>query len=160
VTRLPGDPGAGGKVRFALGGRLPERNREWVRHELTDAGWRSRLTIRHLIVMLPLCAVLALLPGAVWIRIAVPGLFLICSVGIVAMYADDIRVSRLRRHGLEPPDDPDLGRPSHLAMRRWHRRRSQAAGAGAGGMLDGLGRGDVEAGWGRGDAAVSVRHRF
>jgi hypothetical protein len=114
VTRLPGDPGAGGKVRFALGGRLPERNREWVRHELTDAGWRTRLTLRHLVIMLPLCAVLALLPGAAWIRIAVPGLFLICSVGIVAMYADDIRVSRLRRHGFEPPDDPDLGRPSHL----------------------------------------------
>ena len=113
MTRLPGDPGPGGKVRFALGGRLPERNREWVRHELTDAGWRTRLTLRHLVIMLPLCAVLALLPGAVWIRIAVPGLFLICSVAIVAMYADDIRVSRLRRHGLEPPNDPDLGRPSH-----------------------------------------------
>jgi len=47
------------------------------------------------------------------IRIAVPGLFLLCTVGIVALYADDIRVSRLRRHGLEAPDDPDLGRPSH-----------------------------------------------
>ena len=113
MTRLAGDPGAGGKVLFAIGVRLPAGNREWVRHELTDAGWRSRLIIRHLIVMLPLCAVLALLPGALWIRIAVPGLFLICSVGIVAMYADDIRVSRMRRHGLEPPDDPNLGRPSH-----------------------------------------------
>ena len=113
MTRLAGDPGAGGKVLFAIGVRLPAGNREWVRHELTDAGWRSRLTIRHLVIMLPLCALLALLPGAVWIRIAVPGLFLICSVGIVAMYGDDIRVSRLRRHGLEPPDDPDLGRPSH-----------------------------------------------
>ncbi len=114
MTRLPGDPGAGGKLRYALGGRLPERNREWVRHELTDAGWRGRLTLRHLMLMLPVCAAFALLPGAVWIRIAVPGLFLICSVGIVAMYADDIRVSRLRRHGLDAPDDPDLGRPSHL----------------------------------------------
>ena len=113
VGRIPGDPGLGRQVRFALGGRLPERNREWVRHELTDAGWRGRLIVRHLVVMLPLCAVLALLPGALWIRIAVPGLFLICSVGIVALYADDIRVSRLRRHGLEAPDDPDLGRPSH-----------------------------------------------
>jgi hypothetical protein len=43
----------------------------------------------------------------------VPALFLICSVGIVAMYADDIRASRLRRHGLTPPDDPDIGRPPH-----------------------------------------------
>jgi Flp pilus assembly protein TadB len=113
VTRLPGDPSVGGKLRFALGIRLPDRNREWVRHELTDAGWRGRLVARHLIVTLPICAALALLPGAVWIRVAVAGLFLICSVGIVAMYADDIRVSRLRRQGLEPPDDPDLGRPSH-----------------------------------------------
>ena len=43
----------------------------------------------------------------------VPLLFLISSLGIVAMYADDIRVSRLRRNGLTAPDDPDLGRPSH-----------------------------------------------
>ena len=113
MTRLPGDPGAGRQALFALGARLPDRNREWVRHELTDAGWRGRLTVRHLIVTLPICAVLALLPGALWIRIAVPALFAICSVGIVAMYADDIRVSRLRRNGLEAPDDPVLGRPSH-----------------------------------------------
>ncbi len=113
MSKLPGDPGAGGKALFAIGVRLPERNREWVRHELIDAGWRSRLTIRHLVIMLPLSALLALLPGALWIRIMVPALFLICSVGIVAMYADDIRVSRLRRHGLQAPDDPDLGRPSH-----------------------------------------------
>ena len=56
---------------------------------------------------------LAAFPGPLWVHIAVPVLFLICSVRIVAMYADDIRVSRLRRHGLEPLDDPDLGRPSH-----------------------------------------------
>ncbi len=83
------------------------------RHELTDVGWRTRLTVRHLIMMLPFGAVLALLPGALWIHIMVPALFLICSVGIVVIYADEIRVSRLRRHGIEPPDDPDLGRPSH-----------------------------------------------
>jgi hypothetical protein len=113
VSRLPGDPGLGRQALFAFGARLPDRNREWVRHELTDVGWRARLTIRHLIVMLPLGALLALLPGPAWIRVAVPALFLICSVGIVALYADDIRVSRLRRHGLEAPDDPDLNRPSH-----------------------------------------------
>jgi hypothetical protein len=113
VTRLPGDPSPGGKALFALGVRLPERNREWVRHELTDAGWRGRLTLRHLVIMLPIGVALALLPGPLWVRIAVSGLFLLCSVGIVAMYADDIRVSRLRRHGLEAPNDPDIGRPSH-----------------------------------------------
>ena len=113
MVRLAGDPNAGRKVLFALGFRLPARNREWVRHELTDAGWRGRLAARHLIVTAPICVVLALLPGVLWIHIAVPGLFLLCSEGIVALYADDIRVSRLRRNGLPAPDDPDLGRPSH-----------------------------------------------
>ena len=114
MSRLPGDPNVGRKILFAIGFRLPAQNREWVRHELTDAGWRSRLTLRHLLVTLPFAAVLAAFPGPLFIHIMVPALFLICSVGIVAMYADDIRVSRLRRHGLEAPDDPDLGRPSHL----------------------------------------------
>ena len=113
MSRLPGDPGPARQALFALGARLPERNREWVRHELTDAGWRGRLTIRHLVVMLPFAATFGLFPGALWIHVAVPALFLICSVGTVALYADDIRVSRLRRHGFGAPDDPDLGRPSH-----------------------------------------------
>ena len=61
--------------------------------------------------MLPLCAVLALLPGALWIRIAVPGLFLICSVGIVAMYADDIRVSGCGGTGWRHPTTRTWGVP-------------------------------------------------
>ena len=113
VGRIPGDPGLGRQVLFALGARLPDRNREWVRHELTDAGWRGRLIGRHLILVVPVCVVFALLPGPLWIRIMVVAFFLICTVGVVALYASDIRVSRLRRHGIEPPQDPDLGRPSH-----------------------------------------------
>ena len=113
MARLPGDPNAGRKLLFAVGFRLPDRYREWVRHDLTDAGWRGRLTFRHLLVTLPIAAGLAAFPGPLFIHIMVPALFLICSVGIVAMYADDIRASRLRRHGLTPPDDPDLGRPPH-----------------------------------------------
>jgi Family of unknown function (DUF5313) len=116
MGRLPGDPHIGGKLLFAIGFRLPERNREWVRHDLTDAGWRGRLILRHLAVVIPVCLVFALLPGALWIRIAVPALFGICSIGIVAMYASELRTSRLRRHGLEPSDhrDRDRGRPSPL----------------------------------------------
>ena len=113
MRRLAGDPSAGRKLLFAFGARLPDRNREWVRHELTDADWRGRLIVRHLIVTLPFTVVLALLPGALWIRIAVVALFLVCSVGVVALYADEIRASRMRRHGLEPPADRHLGRPSH-----------------------------------------------
>jgi hypothetical protein len=113
VPRLPGDPGLGGKLKFALGLRLPAANREWVRHELTDAGWRGRTVLRHLTVMLPICAILALLPGPAWLRVMVPLLAFIGSVFIVTVYADDIRIARLRQHDLPVPDDPDLGHPAH-----------------------------------------------
>jgi hypothetical protein len=114
MARLAGDPGYGRQLLFALGFRLPSRYLDWLRHDLVDAGWRGRLVTRHLLAMLPVALVLGLaLPGPLWLHITVPLLFVLCTVGIVAMYADDIRVSRLRRHGLEPPDDPDLGRPSH-----------------------------------------------
>jgi hypothetical protein len=114
VARLSGDPGYGRQFLFALGFRLPDRYLEWLRHDLTDAGWRGRMVTRHLVAMVPIALVLGLaLPGPLWLHITVPGLFLLTSVGIVAMYAPDLRVSRMRRHGLTPPDDPDLGRPSH-----------------------------------------------
>lgn len=113
MSRLAGDPGYGRQLLFALGFRLPTRHLDWLRHDLTDAGWRGRMVTRHLVAMLPIAIVLGLVPGPVWLHIAVPGLFLLTSVGIVAMYGSEIRVSRMRRHGLEPPDDPDLGRPSH-----------------------------------------------
>jgi hypothetical protein len=118
MARLPGDPGPIRWLRFAIGFRLPKENIEWVRHELTDAGWRGRTVLRHLAVILPICAVVAvvlltLLPASGWLAIAMVGLILSGSVFTVAAYADDLRASRLRQHGLEVPDDPDLGRPAH-----------------------------------------------
>ena len=113
MPRLPGDPGIAGKVLFAAGFRLPAGQRDWVRHELTDAGWRGRVIARHLIVMVPVCLLLALLPGPLWLRVMVPALALGGSVFTVTAYADDIRVARLRQHKLPVPDDPDLGHPTH-----------------------------------------------
>ena len=40
-----------GWLRFAYGFRLPAENVHWVRHELTDAGWRGRTVLRHLAVI-------------------------------------------------------------------------------------------------------------
>jgi Family of unknown function (DUF5313) len=118
MARLPGDPGVRRWLLFAVGFRLPAENLDWVRHELTDAGWRGRTVLRHLAVILPICAVVAalllvLLPASAWLAVATVGLILCGSVFSVAAYADDLRATRLRQHGLEVPDDPDLGRPTH-----------------------------------------------
>jgi hypothetical protein len=113
MRRLPGDPSVWGWLLFAVGFRLPERNREWVRHELTDAGWRGRTVRRLLVLLVPICVGLAFLPGPDWLRIMVPAFALVASVGTVLISADDVRAARLRQHGLPVPDDPDLGRPAH-----------------------------------------------
>jgi membrane protein YdbS with pleckstrin-like domain len=118
MGRLEGDPGFLAWLKFAAGFRLPTENLDWVRHELTDAGWRWRTVLRHLAVIIPICAVVAVLllvlsPAPVWFAIMMVVLILVGSVFTVAAYADDIRTTRLRQHGLDVPDDPDLGHPSH-----------------------------------------------
>ena len=118
MTRLPGDPGPIGWLRFAAGFRLPAANVHWVRHELTDAGWRWRTVVRHLAVILPVCAILVAvlditLPTPAWVSVMMVALILSGSLFTVAFYADDIRANRLRQHGLPTPNDPDLGRPAH-----------------------------------------------
>jgi len=105
-------------MAFALGFKLPADNVDWVKHELTDAGWRMRTVIRHLAIIIPVCVIVAtvlltLVPAPFWLAAMMVGLILAGSIFSVAAYADDIRASRLRQHGLEPPDDPDLGHPAH-----------------------------------------------
>ena len=118
MSRLEGDPGPLGWLRFTYGFRLPPENVHWVRHELTDAGWRRRTVLRHLAVIVPICVILGviagvLLPAPLWLILTTAALILSGSLFTVAAYADDIRVSRLRQHGLDAPDDPDLGHPAH-----------------------------------------------
>jgi hypothetical protein len=118
MARLPGDPGVLRWLRFAAGFRLPAANRDWVRHELTDAGWRMRTVLRHLAIIVPICVILVVVlttvvPAPIWLGLTMSALILSGSIFSVAAYADDIRASRLRQHGLDVPDDPDLGRPSH-----------------------------------------------
>ena len=113
MTRIPGDPTPARWLLFAIGFRLPPENREWVRHELTDYGWRGRTIRRLLVVVVPVCVGLSFLSGPVWLRLAVPAFVLIASVGTTAISADDMRAARLKQHGLAVPDDPDLGHPTH-----------------------------------------------
>jgi hypothetical protein len=97
---------------------MPPESVHWVRHELTGAGWRWRTVLRHLVVIVPACALLVIvlaefLPAPVWVSVMMVALILAGSVLTVVTYADDIRAARLRQHGLPVPSDPDLGRPTH-----------------------------------------------
>jgi membrane protein YdbS with pleckstrin-like domain len=53
------------------------------------------------------------IPAPLWLALTMIALILCGSVFTVVAYADDLRASRLRQHGLDVPDDPDLGHPAH-----------------------------------------------
>ena len=65
MSRLPGTPGPLRWMRYAIGFRLPAENRDWVRHDLTDAGWRVRAGVRQVVVAVPIAAVCAAVAWAV-----------------------------------------------------------------------------------------------
>lgn len=60
---------------------------------------------RHLVLMVPGCALLALLPAEWGIRLAVVLLALLSSTFVVAVSLTEIRRARLRQHGLPIPDE-------------------------------------------------------
>jgi Family of unknown function (DUF5313) len=91
-----------------VGFRLPEENHGWVRHDLTDAGWRGRMMARHLVLMLPVCVVFALLPAEWGIRVGVVLLVLLSSTFVVVVNMSEIRRARLRQHGF-PVDENGAG---------------------------------------------------
>jgi hypothetical protein len=112
MSRIPGDPGPLRWLWFAIGLRLPADNRDWVRHELTDAGWRVRALLRQLALLVPIAGAMFALPGAWTIRAAMAALVVAGGTLVTLAYGDSLRASRLRQHRLPVPEDPDLGRPT------------------------------------------------
>jgi hypothetical protein len=54
---------------YSLGGRLPERYRSWVLHDVTCRTWALRQVLRSLLVASPLVLILLVfVPGPFWIR--------------------------------------------------------------------------------------------
>lgn len=89
-------------VWYALGGTLPERHREWVRHDLTSRTWALRHLARSTVLIAPLAAVWWLLPGSVGLHLALS--LLACVVGYFYSfaYATEGADHRLVKHGFPP----------------------------------------------------------
>ncbi|GAA0525259.1 hypothetical protein GCM10011581_14740 [Saccharopolyspora subtropica] len=85
-------------VWYAFGGRLPERYRDWVLHDVTCRTWVLRHAIRTLVQISPGLLFL-LLPGPLWIRaMAVLG-GVILALWYSLSYVEHTSEYRLTRHG-------------------------------------------------------------
>jgi hypothetical protein len=95
-------------LKYAFGGRLPERYDEWVLLDLTGPDWRIREVGRILLFALVPITGLLMLPGRIEIRIYTALFVLLGPLFVGLAYGDELRDRRLRQHNLLPPQGPDL----------------------------------------------------
>jgi hypothetical protein len=86
-------------IWYALGGRLPERYREWVLHDTTSRTWIWRHAARSTVLLAPLMLVWLLLPGPLGLRLA-----LVLMAGLVGyfysfVYMEEAAENRLTKQG-------------------------------------------------------------
>ncbi len=92
-------------MRYTLGGRLL-RHVEWVRHDLTDAGWQIRLLLRAFLPLVPVVVVTLFLPLPQTVLHAYLAALVVVSWGLtIPPLVEPLRNRRLRQHGLTPPPE-------------------------------------------------------
>ena len=97
--------GALGQLRYTLGGRLP-RHVEWVRHDLTDAGWQVRLLLRVFVPLLPVVIATVFVPLPQRQLHVYLAALVVLSWGLsIPPLVEPLRNRRLRQHGIEPPPE-------------------------------------------------------
>lgn len=94
-------PGVGRWLAYAFGWRLPVAYGAWVLHDLTARTWLLRQLARTAVQCVP-AALLALLPGPGWLRVALPLFVLFCSLFMALLFSPMIREKRLYQHGFLP----------------------------------------------------------
>lgn len=115
---------------YALGGRLPARNRTWVLHDTTTGTWWLRHICRVLVQLaVPIALVLALMPAAWWVRAAAAGGGLALGLFYSLAYMPETTENRVVKAGYPAGtatahrEHAGLGR----AQRESERKRAAAA---------------------------------
>ncbi|MCA1008680.1 DUF5313 domain-containing protein [Rhodococcus hoagii] len=113
----PSRPTFGQYVGYQFGRTLPDSLQDWVRRDLVGPGASVRYLIRFTVPVLPILALFLLIPGPIWIPLAMMALLFIPLVYFAIALMQVYRRHRLHSHGL----DPDL--VAEKAQRRADRVR-------------------------------------
>ncbi|MEV6071163.1 DUF5313 family protein [Nocardia sp. NPDC052001] len=113
-------------IRYICGGTLPPSKADWVREDLTGPGAGRRYMLRILIPIIPPLCLFLLIPGPLWMGLAMMALLYLPLIyfTIALMYV--FRRARLAKHGLDPAlaDRPESQRAAadRESYERRHRR--------------------------------------
>lgn len=94
-------PGVLRWIAYAFGARLPVRYSPWVLHDLTCRTWFLRHLARSAVQATP-AVFLALLPGPVWLKVALPLFVLFSTLFMATLFSPMVREKRLYQHGYMP----------------------------------------------------------
>jgi hypothetical protein len=86
-------------VWYAFGGRLPDRYREWVLHDVTTPSWWLRHVFRSLVQLSPVAVLLVLILGRSWITYLALLAGLILALIYSVAYIEETAEHRLIKHG-------------------------------------------------------------
>lgn len=102
MTTTPTTPTTVERFRYIAGGALPESMHAWVIDDLTGPGATRRYLTRILIPVIPPLCVFLLIPGPLWMGLAMMALLYLPLIyfTIALMYV--YRRHRLVKHGLDP----------------------------------------------------------
>lgn len=111
-------PGPVRWVRYAYGGRLPDRYREWVLHDATAPGWLWRYALRVMAQALPWLIVVVVVltiftPLPVGWALGAAAIALAVSLYFTLTSADELTEARLVKHGFPPGTGKQTRKESH-----------------------------------------------
>ncbi|ASO20357.1 hypothetical protein FHR81_004466 [Actinoalloteichus hoggarensis] len=84
---------------YALGGRLPERLRPWVLHDVTCKTWVWRHAARGTVLLGPVTILCLLIPAPLEIRLCMGGLASIVGYYFYFSYVEESCELRASKHG-------------------------------------------------------------
>lgn len=114
------------RFRYVTGGTLPESMHDWVVDDITGPGATRRYLTRILIPVIPPLCVFLLIPGPLWIGLAMMGLLYLPLIYFTTALMYVYRRHRLIKHGLDPAladvRDRDKAADERAAYERRHGR--------------------------------------
>ena len=116
------------RIRYALGGTLPDSMQDWVRNDLTGPGATRRYLLRFLVPMFLVLLLFLFIPGPMWMRWAMIALLYLplCYFTVALMYV--YRRHRLVSHGLDPAlADASARQRTELDRRDYEQRHGRGS---------------------------------
>ncbi|MFE3258193.1 DUF5313 family protein [Nocardia sp. NPDC059091] len=90
------------RLRYICGGTLPPAMAQWVIDDLTGPGAARRYMLRILLPIIPPLCLFLLIPGPLWIGLAMMALLYLPLIYFTAALMYVFRRARLTKHGLDP----------------------------------------------------------